>query len=91
MMPIYEYRCSQCGKISSRICSCEESFTPLACIECGAETERLFPIPHVPPDGMYSYAPNIGDSESFERKQTKIEERERIKRETGKVRLIDEV
>jgi hypothetical protein len=38
--------------------------------------ERLPPMPHVPVDGIYSYAPNIGTAAEHERKNEVIRARQ---------------
>jgi putative FmdB family regulatory protein len=66
-MPIYEYKCTE-GHVTEHVRSYAKRDEPVAC-KCGAETVRLFPLPHVEPDGIYSYAPNIGSKERFEKQQ----------------------
>jgi len=90
-MPLYEYRCIECGEIITRLCDYELRDDPVGCLICHAETERLFPKPHIGPDGIYSYAPNIGDKDSFDRKQAKIDKWNEAKREGRQPKLIDEV
>jgi hypothetical protein len=58
---------------------------------CGKPMELLFPIPHVLPDGVYSYAPPIGTMDAFDRKMAKIDRMKEHKKDTGKVKLVDEV
>ena len=70
-MPVYDYDCGKCGAVVSRIRKWEEKGDSVTC-ECGAPMDPLFPLPHCLPDGMYSYAPNVGSEESFERKMGKI-------------------
>ena len=80
-MPIYEYRCSN-EHLSSKICSHAASYEPHVCPRCGEIAERQFPMSHVEPDGIYSYAPNIGTEQDYERRRTAIREGQRvIKRE----------
>jgi len=67
MSPIYDYRCP-CGKEVTRLRKWVIRDAPITC-ECGEPMGRLFPRPHCLPDGVYSYAPNIGSAENFERKQ----------------------
>lgn len=66
-MPLYEYHCIN-GHRREEIRRAEESEAITVC-ECGALMTRDFPLPHCPPDGVYSYAPNIGDPAAFERRQ----------------------
>jgi putative FmdB family regulatory protein len=77
-MPIYEYACSD-GHISDVIRSIARRDEAVACLTCGAETTRLeVSRSHVPPDGVYSYAPNLGDPERFERQRHAIETGQRV-------------
>jgi len=89
-MPLYDYSCPECGSKTTRLRRYTERDEPVLCT-CGRLMERLFPLPHVGPDGMYSYAENVGSKDSFDRKMAKLEQREQTKRETGKVKLVDEV
>jgi len=75
MSPLYDYRCPACGQTVTRFRKFEDRFDPMICA-CGVEMTWMFPVPHIEPDGIYSYAPNIGTAESWERKQSKIKERE---------------
>ena len=86
-MPIFERLCPA-GHVSDVIRSYERRDEPVPCPECGAETTRLeVSRSHVPPDGVYSYMPNIGDPERFERQRhavqhgIKVQERIPTKRE----------
>jgi hypothetical protein len=86
-MPIFERACSN-GHVSDVIRNYDRRDEPVACPECGADTTRLeVSRSHVPPDGDYSYAPNVGDPERFERQRaaiqsgTKVIERVATKRE----------
>ncbi len=45
-MPIYEYRCSQCGKIQEKIVFPGEKETTTTC-ECGSETNKIVSRPGV--------------------------------------------
>ena len=89
-MPLYEYRC-EAGHVTTRLRPYEMRDEATECPVCGAPTLRLFPKPHIGPDGMYSYAPNIGDKDTFDRKQAKIEKWNEAKREGRQPKLIDEV
>jgi putative FmdB family regulatory protein len=79
-MPLYDYRCPA-GHITIRLRNYDERDAPVLCRECGVVTERLFPVPHVGPDGMYSYAPNLGSKDTFDRKWDLMEQRKRAKAE----------
>lgn len=69
-MPIYEYRCPS-GHMREELRKAEQSEAITVC-SCGALMTREFPRTHCPPDGVYSYAPNIGDPAAFERRQQAI-------------------
>lgn len=64
-MPIYDWRCPD-GHIHEGFSSAERRDDPRTCKTCGQPAERQFPRSHVPPSGVYSYAPNIGSAEAFE-------------------------
>ena len=70
-MPLYEYRCPN-GHTVERIRSYVERDDPSPCPSCDTYGERLFPRTHRLPDGMYSYAPNLGDPDAHERKNQTI-------------------
>jgi len=74
-MPLYEYCCRHCGRTHTCLRKFERRLDAVACV-CGAKMDWMFPVPHIEPDGIYSYAPNIGTAEDWERKQGKIKERE---------------
>lgn len=71
-MPLYDYRCPS-GHVTETIRSYANRHDCPRC-RCGAETSRVFPAPHVEPDGVYSYAPNLGTEETFERRRHAIRE-----------------
>ena len=75
-MPIYEYKCVA-GHVTETIRSYANRHDCPRC-RCGLETTRLFPTPHVEPDGVYSYAPNLGSEEMFERRRTAIREGQKM-------------
>jgi putative FmdB family regulatory protein len=74
MMPIYEYCCSQ-GHRCDRLRKYTQRDRGVRCGECGRAMKRVLSLPHCAPDGVYSYAPNIGSPEAFERRQAAIRER----------------
>jgi putative FmdB family regulatory protein len=85
-MPIYEYSCGQ--HTHEVIRSYERRDEPWSCLTCGGAMTRLeVSRTHVPPDGVYSHSPNIGDPERFERQReaikngTKVIERVATKRQ----------
>lgn len=68
MSPQYLYRC-KCGQETTRLRKYEDRDNPQPCGECKEPMARVWTAHHAPPDGMYSYAPNIGCAENFDRKQ----------------------
>lgn len=70
-MPMWDYTCAN-GHTEEHVRSIPERDAPFACA-CGASMRRVeIARAHVPPDGVYSYAPNIGDPERFERQREAI-------------------
>lgn len=67
-MAIYEYQCST-GHISERIRKYEQRDDTVLCDTCQGPTTRIVSLPHCPPDGVYSYAPNIGSANAFEKRR----------------------
>lgn len=41
----------------------------VTCPQCGVLMGRVLSRPHIVPDGVYSYAPNVGDPARFERQR----------------------
>lgn len=79
MTPIYEYECpGGCGS-KELIRKWKNRDEPLPTCDCGEPMRRIVSAHHAVPDGMYSYAPNLGSAEAFERKQERIKR----KKETG--------
>ena len=70
-MPIYEYICEQSHTQEIIRKWAERDECPV-CSVCGAVTVRLLPLPSRRPDGIYSYAENIG--RPFEKRQQAIED-----------------
>lgn len=65
-MPLYDFTCPN-GHTLERIVRYELADDQVC--HCGAVLTRLMHKPHCPPDGVYSYAPNIGTEAAFERKR----------------------
>lgn len=85
-MPLWEFECED-GHRADRLRSIATRDDPIVC-SCGKPARRVeISAAHVPPDGVYSYAPNIGDPERFERQRAAMREgkkvipRERSKRD----------
>ena len=76
-MPIYEYECPN-GHAAEAMRSVARMDAPILCDECGAGMVRVMSLPAKRTDGIYSYAPNIGDPDTFERRHveaTALDER----------------
>lgn len=65
-MPLYDFSCPN-GHALERIVRYEVADAQTC--HCGARLTRLMHKPHCSPDGIYSYAPNIGDEATFERRR----------------------
>ena len=65
-MPLYEYRCGS-GHVREELRAYEDRDADLVC-QCGKRAARVPSAHHSQPDGIYSYAPNIGTAADFERK-----------------------
>ena len=46
-MPLYEYRCTACQRISEAVRSVKQSGEPAACVYCGASAKRIVSRPAV--------------------------------------------
>ena len=87
-MPLYEYRCPN-GHTHQRLRKITEREKPAACISCDEEATPILSTPHVLPDGCYSYAPNVGTMDTFDRKQHLMQKRAKARQE-GKPTRWDE-
>ena len=74
MSPLYDFRCPN-GHVATKLMRWDGLPMSVTCEECGEHAVRQFPLAHVPPDGVYSHSPNIGDPQDFERKQEDIRQR----------------
>jgi len=90
MSPIYEYVCPN-GHRHERLRSYDQRENPAVCPFCEEAADPIISSPHVLPDGVYSYAPPIGTMDAFDRKMAKIDRMKEHKKDTGKVKLVDEV
>lgn len=90
-MPIYEYACPY-GHKSEHLRRVEDRHVGVLCPKCNAPADLIISAPHVEPDGVYSYEPNIGTPANYERKhelhRRQMEERAEI-RETGKRKRLE--
>jgi putative FmdB family regulatory protein len=75
---IIEYECAM-GHVTEKLRKFEHRDTPLTCPKCGGATTRIeISQPHCPPDGIYSFAPNVGDPAKFERHQQALRDGKKI-------------
>lgn len=70
-MPRYDYRCGE-GHVTTVFRSYEYRERPTPCERCGRSAVYQFPLTHRQPDGIYSYAPNIGNPNDHERRNEAI-------------------
>ena len=74
MSPLYAYVCG-CGSAAEKIRTFAHRLDPVKCSRCGAEMEYRISAHHAQADGIYSYAPNIGSADDFERKKADADAR----------------
>jgi hypothetical protein len=80
-MPIYETKCPA-GHVTEHLRAYARRDDPTTCA-CGLPAERIMSIPHCVPDGMYSYAPNVGNADAFERRQVAMRDGVKIMKKEG--------
>lgn len=74
-MPIYDFACPN-GHTFERIVRYEKADEQFC--HCGEPMQRLLHKPHCVPDGMYSYAPNLGSATAFEKRRIAMKNGERL-------------
>ncbi len=79
---IYEYVCASEHR-TERIRKIAERHDPLPCDTCQGETHLIISKTHRQPDGIYSYCPNVGSEQAFERKRDAIREGKKTIPKTG--------
>jgi putative FmdB family regulatory protein len=67
-MPLLEFECPD-GHRVERLVKIEDRDRQRFCSTCRKPLRRLISAPHVEADGVYSYAPNVGSPERFERQR----------------------
>lgn len=73
-MPMFEYCCQQ-GHITEELRSYAARDEFVGCRVCTIPALRIeISHGHVPPSGVYSYAPNIGSANQFERRQQALKD-----------------
>lgn len=73
---IYEYRCSS-GHITEKLRKVANRHDPVEC-ECGESASLIISKTHRQPDGIYSFAPNVGDPNKFERRWENLKQNKRL-------------
>ena len=76
-MPIYEYICPH-GCTREMLRRFDERDSLPICPVHGEDMEWKPSIPAKRTDGIYSYAPNIGSEQAFERKREALREGQRV-------------
>lgn len=76
-MPFYEYQCGE-GHISERFAVYARRPKTVTCDRCGSRARPIISAPHVEPDGVHSYMPNLGDPARFERQQEAIRAKQTV-------------
>lgn len=75
-MPIYDY--SDGTHQTTRFRKMDERHNPLTCPECGEPMHLIISKTHRQPDGIYSFAPNKGDPNVFERRWENLKAGKRL-------------
>lgn len=76
-MPIYEYECPNGHRVEMlRALSARNART--VCPVCERLMGRIISRSHVPPSGVYSYEPNIGNPKTFEKQYEAIKAKRTI-------------
>ena len=76
-MPLYEYACPTCRKVEAKLRGYGARHDVVECAECKQPMPLIISGAHIVPDGVYSYAPNIGSADAFERRQLAIHARKK--------------
>ncbi len=76
MATLYQYRCEG-GHDSEQFAAMAERGEPRPCPYCGELAARVITAPHVAPSGVYSYDPNVGNPEQFDRRHEEIKQQEK--------------
>lgn len=76
-MPIYSYVCPA-GHQRDHLRKYEQRDDSVTCEECGESMRRTMSVANIPPDGVYSYEPNIGSKEKFERQHEQLRSEDKI-------------
>jgi len=74
MATLYQYRCSE-GHESEQFAEMDKRADPRPCPGCGKPAARVLTSPHVAPSGVYSYDPNTGNADTFDRRHEEVKAR----------------
>lgn len=74
MATLYQYLCSD-GHNSEQFTDMALHSESRTCPQCGGVAIRVLMAAHVPPSGVYSYEPNMGDPDTFDRRHEEIKAR----------------
>ena len=72
-MPVYRYRCPK-GHDTEELRTYKARQRATDCEVCGARAVYIISAHHAEVDGIYSYAPNLGSPDRFERHRKAIKE-----------------
>lgn len=70
-MPLYDYRCGE-GHIHEDLRAYDFRDKRTRCPRCKRIAKRIPSAHHAETDGIYSYAPNVGSPERYERQRQAI-------------------
>ena len=70
---IYQYQCRQ-GHTGERYRKMAERHDPVTCDICREPMHLIISRTAKQPDGIYSYAPNVGNARAFEQRRVAISE-----------------
>jgi len=71
---LYDFRCTNGHVTEVFVRHAADRDLDRECRLCGAPLVRTLSAPHCLPDGMYSYAPNVGNADAFELRQIRLRE-----------------
>ncbi len=77
---VYEYKCSN-EHYTTKFRKMDNRHDPVTC-ECGEPATLIISKTHRQPDGIYSYAPNVGSEWDFERKRDGIKSGRKVQEVT---------
>jgi len=82
-MALYEY-VDDARHVQTHLRTFARKNDPVVCATCGAAMRAIeISATHVEPDGMYSYAPNIGNADQFERRQIALKNGDKVIKKEG--------